>query len=59
MLVTALNVHIGYEKSAKIAKKAYEENKTLKEAALELDYLTESQFDRWVVPLDMVSSLKN
>ena len=59
MLVTALNVHIGYEKSAKIAKKAYEENKTLKEVALELNYLTASQFDRWVVPLNMVSSLKN
>lgn len=59
MLVTALNVHIGYEKSAKIAKKAYEENKTLKEAALELNYLSESQFDSWVVPLNMVSSLKN
>ncbi len=59
MLVTALNVHIGYEKSAKIAKKAYEENKTLKEAALELAYLSEAEFDSWVVPLDMVSSLKN
>ncbi len=59
MLVTALNIHIGYEKSAKIAKKAYEENKTLKEAALELNYLTASQFDSWVVPLNMVSSLKN
>lgn len=59
MLVTALNVHIGYEKSAKIAKKAYEENKTLKEAALELNYLTGSQFDNWVVPMNMVSSLKN
>ncbi len=59
MLVTALNVHIGYEKAAKIAKKAYEENKTLKEAALELNYLSEAQFDSWVVPLNMVSSLKN
>ena len=59
MLVTALNVHIGYEKAAKIAKKAYEENKTLKEAALELNYLSASQFDSWVVPLNMVSSLKN
>jgi fumarate hydratase class II len=59
MLVTALNVHIGYEKSAKIAKKAYEENKTLKEAALELNYLSAAQFDNWVVPLNMVSSLKN
>ena len=59
MLVTALHVHIGYEKAAKIAKKAYEENKTLKEAALELNYLSASQFDSWVVPLNMVSSLKN
>ncbi|MBI35498.1 MAG: fumarate hydratase, class II [Flavobacteriales bacterium] len=59
MLVTALNVHIGYDKAAKIAKKAYQENKTLKEAALELGYLTPSQFDKWVIPMNMVSSMKN
>ena len=59
MLVTALNVHIGYDKAAKIAKKAYQENKTLKEAALELGYLTPSQFDKWLIPMNMVSSMKN
>ncbi len=54
MLVTALNAHIGYEKAAKIAKTAYEENLTLKEAALKLGYLSEEEFDRWVDPLKMV-----
>ncbi|MCF8468113.1 MAG: class II fumarate hydratase [Sneathiella sp.] len=54
MLVTALNPHIGYDKSAKIAKKAYAENTTLKQAALELGFLTEAQFDDWVRPEDMV-----
>ncbi|GHT16915.1 fumarate hydratase class II [Bacteroidia bacterium] len=57
MLVTALNTHIGYEKAAKIAKKAHKENKTLKEAALELNFLTESEFDQWVVPSKMTGSL--
>ena len=59
MLVTALNIHIGYEKAAIIAKKAYEENKTLKEAAIELKYLSASQFDSWVVPLNMIGSINN
>ncbi|RME82641.1 MAG: class II fumarate hydratase, partial [Planctomycetota bacterium] len=54
MLVTALNPHIGYEKAAEIAKKAYKENTTLKEAALALGYLTEEEFDKWVKPEDMV-----
>ena len=54
MLVTALNVHIGYDKAAEIAKKAYAENTTLKQAALELKYLTEQQFDEWVRPEKMV-----
>ncbi|MBW2619614.1 MAG: class II fumarate hydratase, partial [Deltaproteobacteria bacterium] len=44
MLVTALNQHIGYDKAAKIALKAFRENKSLKQAALELAYLTEEQF---------------
>ncbi|MCS7077929.1 MAG: class II fumarate hydratase [Bacteroidia bacterium] len=48
MLVTALNPHIGYENAAKIAKKAHKENKTLREAALELNLLTNEQFDEWV-----------
>ncbi len=57
MLVTALNTHIGYEKAAKIAKKAHKENKTLREAALELEFLTSEQFDQWVVPKNMVGNL--
>ncbi len=57
MLVTALNNHIGYDNAAKIAKKAHKEGKTLKEAALELDMLTEEQFDEWVDPQQMVGKL--
>lgn len=48
MLVTALNVHIGYENSAKIAKKAYADGITLKQAALELGLVSETDFDQWV-----------
>ena len=58
MLVTALNTHIGYENAAKIAKKAHKENKTLRQAAVELGLVTSEQFDAWVVPGDMVGSLK-
>lgn len=58
MLVTALNPHIGYEKAAKIAKTAHKGNKTLREAAIELGYLTNEQFDEWVKPEDMIGSLK-
>lgn len=58
MLVTALNTHIGYEKAAKIAKKAHKENKTLREAAIELSYVTDEEFSKWVKPEDMVGSLK-
>ena len=54
MLVTALNTHIGYDKAAKIAKKAYAEGTTLKQAAIGLAYLTEEQFDAWVRPESMV-----
>jgi fumarate hydratase class II len=54
MLVTVLNEHIGYEKATKIVKKAYEENLTLKEAALALKYLSEDEFEQWVDPLKMV-----
>ena len=48
MLVTALNPHIGYEQAAKVAKKAHKENKTLKQAALDLGIVTNEQFDQWV-----------
>ena len=54
MLVTALNPHIGYDKAAKLAKKAYEDGTTLKVAALALGYVSEAQFDAWVRPEDMV-----
>jgi fumarate hydratase class II len=54
MLVTGLNLHIGYDNAAAIAKKAHAENKTLKEAAVELNLLTPEQFDEWVVPEKMV-----
>ena len=54
MLVTSLNTHIGYENAAKIAKKAHKENKTLREAAVELKLLTSEQFDEWVRPEKMV-----
>ncbi|MCX7739958.1 MAG: class II fumarate hydratase [Meiothermus sp.] len=56
MLVTALNRHIGYDKAAEIAKKAHKEGLSLKQAALALGYLTEEEFDRWVVPLEMTSN---
>ncbi len=58
MLVTALNTHIGYENAAKIAKKAHKENKTLREAAVELGLVTSQQFDEWVRPEKMVGSLE-
>ena len=54
MLVTALNTHIGYDKAAEIAKKAFKENTTLREAALSLGYLNGEEFDQWVRPEDMV-----
>ena len=57
MLVTALNTHIGYENAAKIAKKAHKENKTLREAAVELGLVTSQQFDEWVRPENMVGNL--
>ena len=57
MLVTALNTHIGYENAAKIAKKAHKENKTLREAAIELGLLTSEQFSEWVKPEEMVGSI--
>ncbi|MGN1401405.1 MAG: class II fumarate hydratase [Bacillus sp. (in: firmicutes)] len=54
MLVTALNPHIGYEKSAEIAKLAFKENKTLKEAAISLGYVTEEEFQAIMKPENMV-----
>lgn len=57
MLVTALNPHIGYDKAAKIAKNAYQKNLTLKASALELGFLTEAEFDEWVIPTKMVGNI--
>jgi len=54
MLVTALNPHIGYDKAAKIAKKAHKEGLSLREAAIASGYVTGKQFDQWVKPQDMV-----
>ena len=53
MQVTALNRHIGYDKAAKIAKNAHKKGLTLKASALESGELTEEEFDKWVVPVDM------
>jgi fumarate hydratase, class II len=55
MLVTALNTHIGYYKSAEIANKAHKEGTTLKQSALALGYVTAEDFDTWVDPAKMVS----
>ncbi len=54
MLVTALTPHIGYDHAAEIAKRAHHDGSTLKQAALALGYVTDSDFDRWVKPTDMV-----
>ena len=56
MLVTSLNPHIGYDKAAKVAKKALAENKTLKAATVELGFLTPEQFDEWVRPESMIGT---
>lgn len=57
MLVTALNTKIGYYKAAEIAQKAHKEGTTLKEMAVKLGYLSETEFDAWVVPGDMVGKI--
>jgi fumarate hydratase class II len=57
MLVTALNTHIGYDKASKIAKTAHENGTTLKEEAINLGYLTEDEFDKWVDPGKMIGKL--
>lgn len=57
MLVTALNPHIGYENAAKVAKLAFKENITLKEAAVRMGFMTEAEFDKAVVPENMVKPL--
>jgi fumarate hydratase class II len=54
MLVTALSPVLGYDKAATIAKKAYQEGLSLRAASLQLGYLTEAEFDRYVRPEDMI-----
>jgi fumarate hydratase class II len=54
MLVTALSPHIGYEKSAQIAKAAHANGTTLREEALRLGYVSASEFDRLVRPEKMI-----
>ena len=56
MLVTALSPHIGYHHSAEIARYAYDRNLSLKEAALQLGYVTEAEFEEWVRPENMVGA---
>jgi len=55
MLVTALNPYIGYEKAAEIAKLAFKEGTTLKEAAIKTGYVTEEQYNEWIDPSKMVN----
>jgi fumarate hydratase class II len=57
MLVTALNTKIGYYKAAEIAQKAHKEGTTLKEMAIRLGYVTDREFDEWVVPANMVGKI--
>ncbi|WP_017470700.1 class II fumarate hydratase [Amphibacillus jilinensis] len=57
MLVTALNPYIGYEKAAKIAKKAFDEQLTLKQAALASNLVTEAEFEQWVDPKQMIGDV--
>lgn len=57
MLVTALNPKIGYYKAAAIAQKAFRENKTLKQAAVESGHITAEEFDAWVDPSKMVGKI--
>jgi fumarate hydratase class II len=57
MLVTALNTKIGYYKAAEIANKAHKDGSTLKEAAINLGYLTAEEFDEWVKPEKMIGDL--
>jgi fumarate hydratase, class II len=54
MLVTALNPHIGYDRAAQVAKKAYQENTTLKDACMKLGFLTQHEFEQWVRPENMI-----
>jgi len=54
MLVTALNSHIGYDKAAEVAKKAYEDNLSLREVIIDLGYMSGEEFDQLVQPEKMI-----
>ena len=58
MLVTALNSHIGYDKAAEVAKKAYQDNTSLREAIIALDYMSGEDFDKLVQPEQMIHPSK-
>ena len=54
MLVTALNPYIGYENAAKVAKTAHKEHTSLKEACVKLGLLSAEEFDKYVIPSEMI-----
>jgi len=58
MLVTALNPHIGYDKAAEVAKKAFKDKSTLRETIIELGYMSGEDFDQWVQPANMIHPRK-
>ncbi len=58
MLVTALNPHIGYDKAAEVAKKAFKDKSTLRDAIIQLDYMSGEDFDRLVQPEQMIHPRK-
>lgn len=58
MLVTALNTKIGYYKAAEIANTAHQNGTTLRQEAVGLGYVTEEEYDQWVVPADMTGAMK-
>jgi fumarate hydratase class II len=58
MLVTALTPRIGYDNAAEIAKRAHRDRLTLREAALALGHITAEEFDRWVIPADMIGPMR-
>ena len=58
MLVTALNSHIGYDKAAEVAKKAYKDNTSLRDAIIALEYMSGEDFDKLVQPEKMIHPSK-
>ena len=58
MLVTALNSHIGYDKAAEVAKKAYKDNTSLRDAIITLEYMSGEDFDNLVQPEKMIHPSK-